>query len=163
MKRMERMMQGMLLKPFILLLTLFLFSGTGYANTTQDQITFNKLFSAWTLAFNQKKHHEVCQLFSKSLTSDYQGAPHKHYTKLCDDLKKILSDNELRYHNRFKIHQIYRSNDLAAVRITWYLDVYKNGKHLSTTQEEGLDILNKEANGKWQIVNFLAYPVKNNA
>lgn len=65
----------------------------------------------------------------------------------------------MRYHSDFKIHQIYRSSDLAAVRITWYLHVYKNGWHVSLTREEGLDVFQKQADGKWQIVNFIAYPL----
>jgi hypothetical protein len=39
------------------------------------------------------------------------------------------------------------------------LDVYNKGKHISSTQEEAIDIFQKQANKKWQIVNFIAYPI----
>ncbi|QBS09120.1 hypothetical protein [Legionella israelensis] len=65
------------------------------------------------------------------------------------------------YQNQFKIHEVYQSNNLAAVRITWYLSVYKKGVHQYSIQEEGLDIFQKDDNNKWKIVNYIAYPVLN--
>ena len=129
------------------------------ASAEEDQAAFQAVFSAWTQAFNEKRFPEVCDLFSRSVIAAYQGAPAKNYTTLCNGFEKIFQQAGIVYHNDFKIHQIYRSNDQAAVRITWYLDVYKEGAHLSSIQEEGLDIFQKQESGKWEIVNFIAYPV----
>jgi ketosteroid isomerase-like protein len=129
------------------------------ADAAEDQAAFQAIFSAWTKAFNEKRFPEVCSLFSRSLNSDYQGAPTKDYAATCNGFQKIFQQTEYVYHNDFKIHQIYRSNDQAAVRITWYLNVYKEGAHHSSIQEEGLDIFQKQKSGKWEIVHFIAYPV----
>ena len=129
------------------------------ANAAEDQATFQAIFSAWTQAFNEKRFPEVCNLFSRSVVANYQGAPPKDYSGICNGFKKIFQEKDVVYRNDFKIRQIYRSNDMAAVRITWYLDVYKEGAHLSSIQEEGLDVFQKQANGRWEIVNFIAYPV----
>ncbi|VVC75377.1 hypothetical protein AQUSIP_06670 [Aquicella siphonis] len=134
-------------------------TSNGYASKANDKVLFQELFKSWTKTFNQKKYPEVCDLFSKSIVADYQGSQRKNYSKLCFGFKKIFKEKNMVYHNNFKIHKIYHSNNLAAVRITWYLDIYKNGAHVSTIQEEGLDILQKQSNNQWQIVNFIAYPV----
>jgi ketosteroid isomerase-like protein len=144
----------------LLITTIFIFSN-GYASTSEDSANFQALFNSWTRAFNQKKFPEVCLLFSKSVTADYQGSPKKNYAMMCNNFRKLFQEKDMAYHNAFKIHQVYRSKDLAAVRITWYLDIYKKGVHISSIQEEGLDVLQKQANDKWQIVNFIAFPVTN--
>jgi ketosteroid isomerase-like protein len=151
-------------KSLIILLALpfLLFLSRGYAGALEDRAMFQALFDAWTQAFNQKKYPEVCKLFAKSITADYQGAARKDYAGMCDGFRKIFEEDDAVYHNEFRIHEIYRSNDVAAVRITWYLTVHKNGSHFASIQEEGLDVLRKQSNGRWQIVNFIAYPVSPN-
>jgi ketosteroid isomerase-like protein len=131
----------------------------GYADASNDEVNFQKLFTEWTNAFNQKQYPKVCHLFAKSVHADYQGSSQKNYAKICEGFRKIFQEKEMTYHNDFKIHHIYRSDDLAAVRITWYLNIYKNGKHMSFIQEEGLDIFQRQTNKKWEIINFIAYPV----
>ena len=132
---------------------------TAHASDAEDLAAFQALFRTWTKAFNEKKFPEVCNLFSRSLIADYQGAPTKDYATICNGFERIFKQTGIAYHNDFKIHRIYRSNDQAAVRITWYLDVYKEGAHLSSIQEEGLDVFQQQESGKWEIVNFIAYPV----
>lgn len=144
------------LLAFLLMITI---SSIGFALNKEDRVDFQKIFAEWTAAFNEKKFPVVCNLFSKSIIANYQGAPQKNYAMICDGFRKIFQEKETIYHNDFKIHAIYRSNDLAAVRITWYLTVYKKGIQISSIQEEGLDILRRQTNNKWQIVNFIAYPV----
>lgn len=127
------------------------------ATTQDDNLIFNKLFTDWTQAFNHKDLTGSCNLFSKSLTADYRGAPHKNFSTVCDGFKKIFNQPNRNYHYHFKIHHIYHSEDLAAVRITWYLSVYEKDKQIASTQDEGIDILEKNKSGKWQIVNYIAY------
>jgi hypothetical protein len=90
-----------------------------FAAHAEDKENFQKIYAAWTDAFNHKKLPEVCALFSKSVIGDYRGVPQKRYSPLCGSFKKIFQENDMSYHNEFKIHEIYYSNDLAAVRITW--------------------------------------------
>lgn len=134
-------------------------SSAAHADATEDQATFQAIFSDWTHAFNEKRFPEVCDLFSPALVADYQGAQKKDYSSICNGFKKIFAEQGVVYHNDFRIHQVYRANDLAAVRITWYLDVRKDGSPESAVQEEGLDVFQRQEDGKWKIVNFIAYPV----
>ncbi|QBR85298.1 nuclear transport factor 2 family protein [Legionella israelensis] len=132
-----------------------------FANKKNAGNDFEDIFDAWTKAFNQKKYPEVCELFSKKIKADYQGVPRKNYSTICKGFQKIFQETEMTYQNQFKIHEVYQSNNLAAVRITWYLSVYKKGVHQYSIQEEGLDIFQKDDNNKWKIVNYIAYPVLN--
>src|SRR5688572_11663545 len=113
---------------------------------------FQTLFADWSAAFNQKELEKPCQLFSKNVTATYQNYPLKTYSTICDGFKKIFADSQKEYHYNFKIHQTYEDNNLAAVRITWYLQVYSNGKLIDKVQDEGLDVLQKDKNGDWKIV-----------
>lgn len=134
----------------------FLFLAT--SAFADDSAIFQQIFTEWTHAFNTKNLKKSCQLFSKSLVANYQGAPEKNYQSICDSFKKTFEDKQKNWQYHFKIHYIYRENNLAAVRITWYLDIFENGKKISREIDEGLDIFKRNQKGQWQIVNYIAYP-----
>lgn len=137
------------------------FSVSLYAKTnSQDFPLFEKIFSDWTEAFNHKNLAQSCQLFSKDVIATYQDYPTKNYDNICNGFKKIFSNSHLIYQYHFKLHNVYQSENLAAVRITWYLKLFENGKLKSETQDEGLDIFQKNSTGKWEIVNYLGYQKK---
>lgn len=145
---------------FIFVVLSILFSSTLYADQNrEDDLLFNRLFREWTAAFNKKDLPASCDLFSKSVIADYQGYPEKNYSSICHGFEKIFLDKNRTYQYRYKINHIYHSGDLAAVRITWYLTLYENHKQLPMIQDEGIDILKKENDGKWRIVNYLAFKV----
>lgn len=144
----------------IIFILTILISSPIYSSTTSERHDFAAieiLFKSWTRAFNQKDLTNTCLLFSKSVIADYQGIPQKNYVSICDGFKKIFNQSKLSYQYHYKIHHIYRSDNLAAVRITWYLDIYENNKKISATKDEGLDVLEKNKQDNWQIVNYLAY------
>lgn len=123
----------------------------------QNHRLFDQIFLAWVDAFNHKNLAGSCNLFSKNLLASYQGVPPKNYYTVCNGFKKIFHETrDYQYH--FKLHQIYRANDLAAVRITWYLRISEQGKLISTVQDEGLDIFKQNKRGEWKIINYLGYP-----
>lgn len=145
-----------------LLFLLIVFSGFSNlyaANENNDFALFEKIFTDWTVAFNQKKLAPTCALFSKSLIANYQAAPQKNYTSICEGFKKIFREPEKSYQYHFKLNQVYRSGNLAAARITWYLQVYEHEKLISEIQDEGLDVFLKDSHNQWKIVNFVGYPV----
>ena len=148
---------------FIICSSLFLFlsffAPSSFTATKSDKRLFEKLFLDWTTAFNQKKLAETCDLFAPSVTALYQGIPQKNYVSICDGFKKIFQDPNKNYQYHFKLHHIYRSNNLAAIRITWYLNIIENKKQIASIQDEGLDILEKQPQGQWKIVNYVAFPV----
>lgn len=142
------------------LLTIILFLFASYSHATIDHAIepFQTIFTHWTEAFNQKKLNIACDFFSKQLIANYQGTPQRHYKEVCDGFENVFKQKNRDYQYHFKIHNIYQIGSLAAVRITWYLGIYENKKLVSSTQDEGLDILEQDNKGTWRIVNYLAYP-----
>jgi ketosteroid isomerase-like protein len=138
-------------------LLLSLTSSVFATSAHEDSLAFHKLFTNWTSAFNNKNLPASCDLFAESIHADYRGTPQRHYSDICDGFKKTFSDKNKNYQYSFKLHDVYRSGDLAAARITWYLQINENGKHVSTTQDEGMDVLKRNGAGQWKIVNYIAY------
>ncbi len=141
----------------LLMLTTTLITSAGAESLSPDYLMFKRIFAEWTDAFNRKDLAGSCALFSKTVTANYQGAPRKTYSSLCDGFKRVFQDKERRYQYRFKLLDVYRSGDLAVARITWILSIYKDGKRISTTEDLGVDVFKRSAAGKWQIVYYLAY------
>lgn len=147
-------------KFMFIALTLLLINKNALAHSdARDVAMFHTLFTHWTDAFNRKDLAQSCALFAKNVVADYRGYPERNYSSICDGFKKIFREANYRYHYRFKLHSVYRSENLAAVRITWYLSLYENGKKISESQDEGMDVFEKNKLGKWQIINYLSYPV----
>jgi uncharacterized protein (TIGR02246 family) len=148
----------MMRTPCLLMaLMLVLAAPPSNANQETDSAMFERLFQNWTNAFNRKDLAGTCNFFSKDVVADYRGVPHKNYKSICDSFKKTFAENDRRYKYRFKLHEIYRSGNLAAVRVTWYLSISKDGKPISETTDQGLDVFRKEKDGTWRIVNYLGY------
>ena len=128
-------------------------------NTGPDFKLFEKKFHNWTRAFNHKNLAATCNFFSKEVVANYQGYPEKNYASICSGFKKIFAESDHQYQYDFKLHDVYRSHDLAAVRVTWFLRVTHNNQ-VSQTQDEGLDVFKRDIKGSWKIVNYLSYMSK---
>lgn len=147
------------LRHLIIASTFFLTAHTYAGEENNSTQLFQNIFSSWTNAFNHKDLQASCSLFSEHLEANYQGAPSKNYQSICASFKKIFHEQH-DYKYRFKLHQVYGSQNWASVRITWYLDIYEHGKIIATEVDEGLDVFERDKQGNWKIVNYLAYPKK---
>ena len=127
------------------------------SSQSKDKAELEKVIKDWTTGFNKKDLNASCALFSKSVVADYRGYKERDYKAICSEFKKIFANKNMRYEYRYKIHNIHRYGNLAAIRITWYLHVFKDGKEVSAVQDEGMDILEKDDNDQWKIINYIAY------
>jgi uncharacterized protein (TIGR02246 family) len=141
----------------LIVFSILLIASPADANEQADSAMFQRLFQNWTDAFNRKDLAASCNFFSKTVAADYKGVPHKNYKSICDSFKKTFAEKDRQYKYRFKLHDIHRSGDLATVRVTWYLNISKDGKSISDTTDQGLDVFRKEKDGTWRIVNYLGY------
>lgn len=123
-----------------------------------NYVEFEKIFNAWSAAFNNKDLNKSCALFSKNVIADYQGAPQKDYKSICDGFATVFKKPGQTYTYQFTLHNVYRAEDLAVARITWYLKISEKDKLLSTVQDEAIDILREEKPGEWKIISFVGYP-----
>lgn len=142
-------------------LLVLLWSQFSIGASSEDRMIFKKLFTDWTTAFNNRELVKSCDLFSLHVVADYRGIKRKNYTNICNGFKKIFTDDLRKYHYSFKLHEIYKSEFLAAVRITWYLKITNKNGSVTYVQDEGLDILEKNGKNKWKIINYLSYPTGN--
>ena len=108
----------------------------------------------WTDDFNAGRADAVCDLFSKEAISDYRGQPERTYDDICALLKSSIADKARQFHYQADIHEIIVEGSLAVVRLTWSLQVMPMNV---TSEEPGMDIFRREADGKWRIVRYLAY------
>jgi ketosteroid isomerase-like protein len=144
-----------------LMIALILISPTGSRSRSQsaepDQTAIRAALTKWTDDFNAGNVAAVCGLFAPDLRYDYKGFPERTYQDICDGLRRSLTDQTKRYHYSLAIKEIIVSSDLAAVRLTWTLQVTKSNVPPQISHEHGIDVFRKESDGAWKIIRFIAY------
>lgn len=112
----------------------------------------------WKADFNAGHADAVCDLFARELRADFRGQPERGYDALCQLLQRSLADTARAYKYELEIKDIFAQGDLAAVRLNWTLTVrQRDTGHEATTVEPGLDVFNRQDDGHWRIVRYLAY------
>lgn len=122
-----------------------------YADATDD---IRARLETWVDDFNNGRADAVCDLFSQEVVSQYRGQPERDHMGICDLLQDSLADAARDYHYELDIREIIVEGDLAVVRLTWTLFITPFN---ITSVEPGMDILRREADGKWRIIRYLAY------
>lgn len=108
----------------------------------------------WTQAFNSGDKAAACELFSRSLVSDYRGQGTADYATRCALIAKALDSKERRFRYAADIKEVIVEGNLAVVRLTWTLTITPGDIR---SVEPGMDIFRKEDDGKWRIIRYMAY------
>lgn len=125
---------------------------------TPDEAAIRRALTQWMEDFNAGRADRVCALFAPDLIAQYRGQPERGYEQLCELLKRSLADRSKSYRYALAIKEILVEGDLAAVRLTWTLQVRgKDAASETSSEEPGLDIFRRQADGSWKISRFLAY------
>jgi len=127
---------------------------------TSDAKSFDKLYADWTKSFNQKDMVGTMSIFAPVCEAALPDANHKTYDQIEAGFKKLFADKSKSFKYTYDVLHIWRSGDLAAVRITWHLSTYENGKLIDKNDELGMDVLKRNKQGTWQIVNWVAFSDK---
>jgi len=112
----------------------------------------------WRSDFNARRAEHICELFAPDLRYDFQGLPEQNYTMLCDRLHRALADHTKSFQYGLRIKEIIVSGSLAVVRLTWISTVTGPDGRGTTDDEQGLDVFQRQADGTWRIVRYIAYP-----
>jgi uncharacterized protein (TIGR02246 family) len=117
-----------------------------------------KTLAQWTEDFNARRADRVCDLFAKDLVAKFRGAPERGYARQCELLTSALADPKRRFHNALEIREILVFGDTAIVRVVWTQTIGDNDSgRESRTVEPGLDVLRRDADGRWRIIRYLAF------
>jgi steroid delta-isomerase len=140
------------------LLSLAVVSPAAAQGDTPDQAAIRAALTQWMADFNAGRADKVCALFAPDLVAQYRGQPERGYDALCDLLKRSLGDRSKSYRYALAIQEILVAGDLAAVRLTWTLTVRgKDTASATRSEEPGLDIFRRQADGSWKISRYIAY------
>jgi ketosteroid isomerase-like protein len=124
------------------------------ASTSASEDEIRSRLEQWTADFNNRNKEAACELFSKSLISDFKGQGEAGYETRCALITKALDDPERTYHYGLKVKEIILEGSLAVVRLTWTLTITP-GDIVSV--EPGLDLFRREEDGRWRIVRYMAF------
>jgi steroid delta-isomerase len=110
----------------------------------------------WTDDFNAGRADKVCSLFSTELRANVRGAVERDYAALCDLLTRSLGDRSRSYKYALDLKEIKVWGNIAMVRLVWTLTVRQDDK-VTTSVEPGMDIFERQGDGSWKIIRFVAY------
>jgi ketosteroid isomerase-like protein len=154
------------MKTFLVLFSslLFLLSDQAVCSievkkNTKDPSEIISRLEQWPKDFNDKKVQAVCDLFAPNLVASYPGTTDKNYEEMCLQLKKAMTDvtKQFRYAAPH-IEEILIGDNMAAVRLIWTLTI-SNKDGVETVKEKGLDVFQRQPDGKWKIAISFAYPI----
>jgi uncharacterized protein (TIGR02246 family) len=142
----------------LLLVTVALTRTAPAQSDSPAQAAIRGALTQWMKAFNAGDAAKVCGLFAPDLIAQVRGQPERSYADLCDLLKRSLSDPTKTYTYALALKEILVAGDVAVVRLTWTLKVRQKdtGKEI-TSDEFGIDIFRRQADGSWKIARFMSY------
>jgi uncharacterized protein (TIGR02246 family) len=111
----------------------------------------------WTDDFNAGHADKVCDLFAADVRADVRGAAERDHTAICDLLVKSLNDKTRHYHYAMDIKEVLVFGDVAVVRLVWTLTIKLASGAGIESIEPGMDIFQKQPDGSWQIIRYMAY------
>ena len=143
----------------ILLLGLLAARQPALADLEADKAMISSRLQHWVSAFNHRDVAGTCDIFARDLISTTPGSLETGHDAVCARLAAQLAKPNKPMQYALSIQEILVSGDLAVARLLWTLSV-KQGKHLKTSQEAGMDLFQKQPDGTWSIIRFMAFPMR---
>jgi len=138
----------------VLLLSL-LGSGPSQAGSAATEI--ESTLDRWMADFNAGKTEQICDLFAADVRADYRGYPTRDHQAVCDLLTKSLTGTTRSYRYALDIKEIAVFGDVAVVRLVWTLTIKEQDGGEIKSVEPGMDVFQRQADGSWRIVRYMAY------
>lgn len=133
-----------------------------HADAASDRAAITDRLLQWTASFNARDGAGICDLFAPDLVSTVPGALDGGRAALCARLDALLAKPELQLHyDNPDIKEIIVSGDIAVVRLFWTLTTRK-GADRDVTTEAGMDVFQRQPDGKWSIARFLSFTTRPN-
>ena len=133
------------------------FALPAWADQNADKVAISQRLHDWASAFNARDADRVCDLFAPDLVATVQGATAADRATVCSRLSAMLAQPQIRAHYDPDIQEIILAGDIAVVRLIWTLTIQKADKQYRH-YETGMDIFQRQPDGRWSIVRFVAFP-----
>ena len=111
----------------------------------------------WMADFNAGNTERICDLFATDVRADFWGHPTRDHQAVCDLLTKSLTDPSRVYRYALDIREILAFGDVAVVRLVWTLTIKDKDGGVIKSVEPGMDVFQRQADGSWKIVRYMAY------
>ena len=146
----------------VLVLVVTVAASATCARADSDQTAIKERLQRWTAAFNARDAAGVCDLFAPDLVYSVPEVIHGRRETLCGNLSKLFDQPGLQLHyDEPDIHEVVISGDVAIVRLTWTLTVWK-GAEKDVTTEEGMDFFRRQPDRRWSIARFISFTTRPN-
>jgi steroid delta-isomerase len=119
-------------------------------------VEIKNTLTGWMADFNAGKTERVYDLFATDVRADFRGHPTRDHKAVCDLLTKSLTDPSRVYRYALDIKEILVFGDVALVRLVWTLTINNSDGEIKSV-EPGLDFFQRQADGTWKIVRYMAY------
>jgi steroid delta-isomerase len=119
-------------------------------------VEIKNTLTGWMADFNAGKTERVYDLFATDVRADFRGHPTRDHKAVCDLLTKSLTDPSRVYRYALDIKEISVFGDVALVRLVWTLTINNSDGEIKSV-EPGLDFFQRQADGTWKIVRYMAY------
>ena len=127
-------------------------------DTADGAATIRAELVDWTQAYNARQADKVCGIFSEDLRYKFGQVQDRGYSDVCTALRRLLGDETHRSHYTLDLREILVYGDIAVVRLIWTLDSSQPGSSATVrTLEPGMDIFQRQSDGTWKIIRYLAY------
>ena len=110
----------------------------------------------WVAAFIARDAAGTCDLFAPDLISTVPGGLNDDRNTVCARLAAVLAKTDIQFRYTPDIHEIIVSGDYAVVRLIWSLTTTRAGQE-QIDKEAGMDLFQRQADGRWSIVRFVAF------
>jgi len=143
-------------RRFVLIASLASFAAWS-AQAADAAAQIKDTLNQWMADFNAGRADRVCGLFAPDLRATFRGQPERNYAELCDLLKGSLADKEKTFSYGLDVKEIKVFGDVAIVRLDWTLTTKDKDGRETTSVEPGMDVFQKQADGNWRIIRYMAY------
>jgi uncharacterized protein (TIGR02246 family) len=126
------------------------------ADTEADRAAITGRLQRWAAAFNARDAAGACDLFARNLISTVPGALDGGRDAVCGRLAILVAKPDVQLHYSPDIQEIIVSGDIAVVRLFWTLTI-QQGTQQHSSKEAGMDIFQRQPDGIWSIIRFLAF------
>jgi uncharacterized protein (TIGR02246 family) len=126
------------------------------ADQAADKAAVTERLLQWAAAFNARDAAGTCDLFAPDLISTVPGGLNDDRNTVCARLAAVLAKTDTQCRYTPDIREIIVSGDYAVVRLIWSLTMTRGGQE-QTDKEAGMDLFQRQADGRWSIARFVAF------